>query len=117
MDGEGEEAFTLEAQEGLFSPRSFPQGMLNATPRFQSTMGGGMLNGVVGVICTVWVDDTVVKGRTPQERLEILLPILWRLLGEGVVCGRPQVQRSPRVCHMVWKRILQSWSGASPGVH
>lgn len=53
MDEEGEEAFPMVAQLGLFSPRRAPKRVLNETPRFRSTMDGDVLQGLVGVICKV----------------------------------------------------------------
>lgn len=50
-----EKAFTMSNQEGLYSPRHVSQGVLNATPRFQSMMDQEMLKCLVPVIYKAWV--------------------------------------------------------------
>lgn len=67
MGGESKEAFTMATQKGLFSPRRFLQGVLNTTPQFQSVMNTEVHAGLAGVICKVWVDDTVIWPKTSER--------------------------------------------------
>lgn len=39
-----------------------PQGVLNATPFFQSAFDKDVLDGLVGTVREVWVDAIVIKG-------------------------------------------------------
>lgn len=76
MDDEGEEGFTLVTHEGLYSPRRVPQGVLDATPHFQSTMDREALAGLAGMICDLRIDDIAVEGRKSEELLKNLLTVL-----------------------------------------
>ena len=77
-----QEMFTMVTPEGLFTPRRVPPGVLNATGYFQATTGD-VLEGYIDKICSVWVDDIVIWGKTPEILLKRLLAILGRLLERG----------------------------------
>ena len=69
--------------EGLFTPRRVPPGVLNAARYFQATMGD-VLEGSIDKMCLVWVEDIVIRGKTPGTILKRLLAILDRLLERGL---------------------------------
>lgn len=53
MGEKSKEGFTMATQEGLFSPRCIPQGMLKATPYFQFMMNMGLFARLAVLICKV----------------------------------------------------------------
>lgn len=70
-------------RDGLFQFTRVPFGLKNAPPYFQRAMSG-LLSGLQGVACEVFIDDIIVHGRTPSEFLRHLEAVLQRLCDAGV---------------------------------
>ena len=83
MDPESQELFTIVLPSGLYTPTRVPQGMLNATAFFQSTMAN-ILSGLLDRTRMVWIDDLVVWGSTPGELVDHLDDVLQRLQERGL---------------------------------
>ena len=79
-----QEAFTMVTQGGLYTPTWVPQGVQNATGHFQATMEHEVLDGMIGEECLVWVDDIVIRGRTPDELLLNVVKVLQQLIKKGL---------------------------------
>ena len=80
---DAQEAFAMVTQGGLNTPTRVPQGVQNATGHFQATMDHEVPAGMIGEECLVWVDDTVISGRTPRELLLNMVKVLHRLINKG----------------------------------
>eukprot|EP00903_Cladosiphon_okamuranus_P015275 g14116.t1 len=75
-----QEIFTIVGPGGLYTPTRVPQGVLNATSYFQSTM----TTLLEGLNCMVWVDDVIYWGHSEDDLLDTLEQILDRLAGVGL---------------------------------
>lgn len=64
--------------DGLYEYVRVPFGLKNAPPFFQRTMSG-VLSGLAGNICEVFVDDIIVYGQNDEEFLHNLRLVLERL--------------------------------------
>ena len=81
---DAQEALAMVTQGGLYTPTRVPQGVQNATGHFQATMEHEVLDGIIGEECLVWVDDIVIRGRTPRELLLNVMKVLHRLIKKGL---------------------------------
>ena len=79
-----QEAFTMGTQGDLYTPTRVPQGVQNATGHFQATMEHEVLDGMIGEEYFIWVDDIVIRGRTPRELLLNVVKMLQRLTKKGL---------------------------------
>jgi hypothetical protein len=77
----GKTAFTCHL--GLFEFVRMPFGLTNAPAIFQRAMTKA-LQGLVGKICMVYIDDIVVYSKTPQEHAKHLTQIFERLRQVGL---------------------------------
>ena len=80
---EAQNLFSIVLPSGLYTPTRVPQGMLNATAFFQSTMAE-ILRGIYPERCMVWVDDLIIWGETQEEMVGNLDGVLARLQARGL---------------------------------
>ena len=78
LEVSSQEMFTFVTPDGLWNSTRMPQGYRNATSHFQGVMHW-MLGDFGGTICAVYVDDTVLWGKTKSELANHLVLILARL--------------------------------------
>ena len=75
-----QQIFTIATPGGLYTPTRVPQGILNATSYFQSTLKRVL----EGLNCTIWVDDVIYWGLDETDLVNTLELILERLEGVGL---------------------------------
>ena len=63
------ESLAMGTQGGLYMSTWVPQGVPNATGHFKVSMENEDLDGMIGEECLVWVNDSIIRGRTSRELL------------------------------------------------
>lgn len=82
---------------GLWQFKVMPFGLCNAPATFERAMEVA-LEGLIGKICLVYLDDIIVFGKTFHEELENLKQVFTRLLQVGL-------KMSPKKCHLFKKEV------------
>ena len=88
-------AFTCHL--GLYEFTRLPYGLTNAPGIFQRQMNK-ILNGLIGKICMVYLDDIVIYSRTEAEHVKHLQQVLDRL-------RKAKLQLKPSKCHFGLKQL------------
>ena len=78
MDSKSQEKTAFVTHDGLYEFRVMPFGLTNAPATFQRLMEG-VLHGLTGKCCLVYIDDIVIMGETFEEHLVNLRAVLERL--------------------------------------
>lgn len=81
----------------LYEYNRLPFGLINAAPAFQRIMSR-VLEGLVGKICFVYIDDIVIYGNSLQEHINNLNVVLRRL-------DENKLKVKPSKCHFLKSQI------------
>jgi hypothetical protein len=70
--------------QGLYEWNRVAMGLRGAAGYFQRAMATEVLNGLVGVICEVYLDDIIIHGVTKEEFVKNLETVLMRLQAHNI---------------------------------
>jgi len=79
LDEDSRSAAAFITPMGLFEPVRMSMGLKSAPAYFQQQMQSVVLEGLVGQICELYIDDIIIYGSTEQEFLTNLETVLQRL--------------------------------------